>query len=209
MTREDGTTYKLYWAKSNLGANGLCSNPEDYGEYYAWGETSSKSYYEWISYRWSDNNGPTKYTAGSNKIDDLAELQRGEKDGETIDDAARAILKGKWRMPTHAECKTLIDSCSWTWVDNYNDSGIGGCLVTSNIDGFEDASIFLPACGYMYGSMKDDQGITGYYWTSSLYATTGYEARDFSFYTSDGGAFPKTYHTGRYFGFAIRPVIEK
>ena len=39
MTREDGTTYRLYWAKSNLSENGLCTNPEDYGDYYAWGET--------------------------------------------------------------------------------------------------------------------------------------------------------------------------
>ena len=39
MTREDGTTYNLYWATSNLGEDGLCPNPEDFGDYYAWGET--------------------------------------------------------------------------------------------------------------------------------------------------------------------------
>ena len=50
MTREDGNTYNLYWAKSNLSKSGLCPNPEDYGDYYAWGETSAKQNFSWATY---------------------------------------------------------------------------------------------------------------------------------------------------------------
>lgn len=67
MTREDGTTYKLYWAKSNLCETGLCANPEDYGDYYAWGETEPKSNYSWSTYKFGTNSsGPfSKYEPGS------------------------------------------------------------------------------------------------------------------------------------------------
>ena len=52
ITREDGTTYNLYWAKSNLSQSGLCANPEDYGDYYAWGETVLKNDYTWYAYKY-------------------------------------------------------------------------------------------------------------------------------------------------------------
>ena len=68
MTREDGTTYKLYWATSNLCEDGLCSNPEDYGDYYAWGETEPKLNYSWSTYKWCKGNSSTmtKYCNESN-----------------------------------------------------------------------------------------------------------------------------------------------
>ena len=64
VTRADGTTYKLFWAKSNLSNDGLCDNPEDYGDYYAWGETKTKSDYSWSTYKFgTSKSGPfSKYT---------------------------------------------------------------------------------------------------------------------------------------------------
>ena len=67
MTRTDGTTYKLYWAKSNLSDKGLCATPEDYGDYYAWGETAPKENYSWSTYKFStSSSGPfSKYNTSS------------------------------------------------------------------------------------------------------------------------------------------------
>jgi len=77
MTREDGTTYKLYWAKSNLSTSGLCANPKEYGDYYAWGGTEPKIEYSVSTDEWGS------------------------------DDAAREVLGGKWRIPTDAEWTAL------------------------------------------------------------------------------------------------------
>ena len=55
MTREDGTTYKLYWATCNLCKDGLCANPQDYGDYYAWGETEPKDNYSGSTYKFGQS----------------------------------------------------------------------------------------------------------------------------------------------------------
>lgn len=144
MTREDGTTYKLYWATSNLCEDGLCANPEDYGDYYAWGETvpyyvkghsrdrscskwrtiegKTITGYDWSSYKWcnGDQNKLTRYCPenkanywdGPGTPDNKTEFA----DYNYNDDAARARLGGKWRMPTNAEWTALGTKCTWTWT---------------------------------------------------------------------------------------------
>lgn len=69
MTREDGTGYKLYWAESNLNfKTGLCAKPEDYGDYYAWGETVPKERFELSNYKWCDYQEKiAKYYLGDEK----------------------------------------------------------------------------------------------------------------------------------------------
>ncbi len=144
MTREDGSTYKLYGAETNLCESGLCHRPEDLGDYYAWGETqpyyaaghsqenpctdwrSGKNGYYWNSYKWcnGDNYKLTRYCPmekmgdwdGSGKPDNKTEL----RDYDYADDAARAVLKGKWRLPTRAEWAALRKQCTWNWI-NVND----------------------------------------------------------------------------------------
>ena len=209
----------LYWAKTNLCMSGLCANPEDYGDYYAWGETEpyyysqeplswkyGKSGYNWLSYKWCNGtyNSLTKYNTDCSRgaVDGITELQRAEKPGETIDDAVRAVLDGKWRMPTDSEWAELLEKCTWTLTDNYNGTGVAGIMVTAK----NGNSIFLPAAGYRDGDMYVyNKGEAGYYWSSSL--DTGYPVGAWSvFFTSErvdrnGGS--------RHYGFSIRPVYEE
>lgn len=235
MTREDGTTYNLYWAKSNLCESGLCANPEDYGDYYAWGETvpyyieghrqdnpcsSWRSRtdhpitgYNWVSYKFrtsgGDNDNNVTFSKYNTKesyghVDNITELQRDEKEGETMDDAASSKLGGRWRMPTDAEWTELMKKCTWTWTDDYNGTGVAGRIVTSNVDGYKDKSIFLPAAGDRYVAGLYKTGSYGFYWSSSLSTDVPSYARRVYFFS--GGV----YKIGedRYRGFSVRPVSE-
>lgn len=193
MTREDGTTYKLYWAKSNLSKSGLCANPEDYGDYYAWGETAPKGDYSYLTHKWGNSSiSMTKYNTDS---------FYGTVDNKTVldseDDAAHVKLGGKWRMPTDAEWAALRKQCTWTWTTQ---NGINGRLVTAS----NGNSIFLPAAGARYGSDGVNVGSDGDYWSSSLYTDGPDRAWYVGFYYEDVGVY-------RYFrasGFSIRPVTE-
>lgn len=232
MTREDGTTYNLYWAKSNLSVNGLCPNPEEYGDYYAWGELEphyaeghsqdspcsdwrtiegkTMTGYNWASYKWcnGDYNKLTRYCP-ENKTDYWDGT--GSPDNKTTfsdynyaDDAARAKLGGKWRMPTDEEWTELRTNCTWTWTTNYNGTGVAGRIVTSNVEGYKDKSIFLPAAGCRDGTGLYGAGSGGGYWSSSLdtggpgYAWCVYFASDDVFMDGDD----------RFVGRSVRPVSE-
>ena len=142
------------WATCNVGAN----FPSVYGDYFAWGETSTKSMYNWIMYKLSNGNGLSKYNTDSYEgtVDNKTTL-------ELSDDAARANWGGSWRMPTDAEMTKLRSNCTWTWTSQ---NGVNGCKVTSKSNG---NSIFLPAAGYRYDSSLYYAGSRGYYWSSSLY----------------------------------------
>lgn len=198
MTRADGTTYKLYWAKSNLSDKGLCTNPQDYGDYYAWGETEPKESYSWSTYKFStSSSGPfSKYnTIGSyGSIDNKTVL-------EPEDDVAHVKLGGKWRMPTNAEWGELEAKCTWTWVTNYNGSGINGRLVKAT----NGNSIFLPAAGYRSGTGLGLAGSDGYYWSSSLITDYPNIAWSVYFYSDD---VDRSYRYHRYSGRSVRPVSE-
>jgi hypothetical protein len=199
MTRKDGTTYKLYWAKSNLGENGLCAKIEDYGDYYAWGETAPKENYFESTYKWSNGPELTKYNTMSSygRIDRITELQRGDNPGETIDDVARAKLGDKWRMPTYAEWSKLKTNCTWI------------CTTLNGVDGYKVTgpngnSIFLPAAGYRQDRYLEMAGSTGYYWSSSLYTRDPRNAYYVGLYSSDIGIGPYV----RSHGLSVRPVTE-
>ena len=227
MTREDGTTYKLYWAKSNLCETGLCADPEDYGDYYAWGETEPyyvaghsqdnpcESWrvredhpitgYNWKSYKWCDGafDKMTKYciNASYGVNDGLTELQRGEKPGETVDDAARHVLGGKWRTPTEAEWRALMEKCTLLWrtkADGYNHIG---CLVTSMSNG---NSIFLPAAGCRFETFLQTVGPYVEYMSSSICGSMS--ERIWMFY---GYETLQVHYQDRFFGFSVRPVWEE
>ena len=186
----------LKWAVYNVGA----TKPEEYGNYYAWGETEPKTLYKWSTYKWCKCNGSsttlTKYNTSSRK---------GTVDNKTVlelaDDAARANWGGAWRMPTDAEWTELRENCTWTWTSNYNCTGVKGRIVTSNING---NSIFLPAAGYRNNDDLNSAGDGGYYWSSSLYADSpGYAWR--VYFYSDGVY--RDYYGARYYGQSVRPVL--
>ena len=190
------------WASSNLGA----VSPEEYGDYFAWGETKYKEKYDWSTYKWSmgTNQTLTKYCSASNYGND------GFTDDKTIldleDDAAHAILGGTWRTPTYEELDELLNQCTWEWTDDYKGTGIKGRIVTSNVPGYEGISIFLPAAGDRYGTGSQDfSGSNGDYWSSSLY--TGYVPYSFGLRFSDYD-FKRT-GLDRSRGYSIRPVCKK
>lgn len=189
------------WAPWNVGA----SKPEDYGDYFAWGETEPKSDYTWKTYKWCNNskNKLTKYCTRSLFLDSSAPL-----DNKTVldpgDDVARVNWGGSWRIPTEAEWTELINNCTWTWTDDYNGTGIAGRIVTSNKVGYTEKSIFLPAAGYRGGSSTVLVGSYGYYWSSSLTTGTPYFAFYLHFISDD---FFRGY-TDRQYGLPVRPVID-
>ena len=205
----------VFWASCNLGKNGFCSSPEEAGSYYAWGETSTKSNYDWKTYKFRESGNTfmdvtfSKYNTGStwgDVVDHIKVLQRGENPGEKVDDVARAKLGGTWRMPTVEEFQELIENCNCTWMTL---GGKTGQKITSRIDGFTDQWIFLPAAGYMDGKnltsdYNNTPGKQGKYWSSSLYVRKPYGAWNLLLY--DGGTSIAT--SARFAGLLVRPVCE-
>ena len=178
------------WATCNVGA----SKPEDYGDYFAWGETESKSTYTWSTYKWS--NGTT------NDIDEESLTKYYNRDKKTMldkeDDAATANWGGIWRMPTDAESTELIENCTWTWTSQ---NGVYGYKVTSKKSGYTNKSIFLPSTGYYARNELcyiQNNGIR--YWTS-LMATYPIMAHGLSY-----GYDPSLVYLYRHYGLCVRPV---
>ena len=172
----------LKWATCNVGAD----NPEDYGNYYAWGETATKSEY-------ADSNSLTYELS-------ISELQaQGIIDGNSNltpqYDAATANWGGTWRMPTRDEQEELLNNCTWEWTTQ---NGVNGCKVT----GTNGNSIFLPAAGYRSGSSRYFSGSRGNYWSSTPYNSN--YAYDLYIYSSG----QNMNYFSRYSGRSVRPVSE-
>ncbi len=180
------------WATCNVGA----TNPEDYGDYFAWGETEPKSYYNWSStsddYKWGGytgiypDDGMTKY----NKTDCKTIL-------DAADDAATTNWGGDWRTPTKAEQYELLTECTWTWTKL---NGVDGFRITSKTD--TSKSIFLPAAGARQESDTIEVGAYGSYWSSSRHKDHTFHAYNLSFLLGD----IIMRSDSRYKGLSIRPV---
>ena len=185
------------WASYNVGAN----KPEEYGDYFAWGETEPKSEYSWSSNKWCDsnNNTITKYNNDSaiGTVDNKAIL-------DVEDDVAYVSWGGSWRMPTLSEQKELLDNCTWTWTSNYNGTGVAGHIVTSQKAGFTDKSIFLPVAGIRSGIYLNGEGSTGYFWSSSLDSDN---PRCAYYLYIDSGDVGRSSNF-RYIGLSVRPVYD-
>ena len=191
----DGKT--LYWSTRNLCESGFVNSPEDYGDYYAWGETEPKENYSWSTYKFGKGSaGPfSKYNTISS---------HGSIDNKTVlepeDDVASVKLGGKWRMPTDAEWTELRTKCTWTWTTNYNGTGVRGRIVTAS----NGNSIFLPAAGTRLETDLNDVGSRGLYWSSSLNA--GYPNRAWG--VDFGSDYVGRYDSSRCLGQSVRPVSE-
>ena len=197
----------VMWASANLGA----SEPDEPGGYFMWGETSPRAgLYTGDKYKYGQYvNATSKYNfytsnwGGSDYPLDYKESL------DPDDDAAMVLLGDGWRMPTADELWELKTKCIWeakivqdTVEYNFNDTvelffekRLLGYVITSNIPGYEDRSIYLPATGfigeYVSGNASGLVMNKGnvYYWTSTLNQSLGNSSR-------------------RYNGFAIRPVKE-
>ena len=183
----------LKWATCNVGAN----SPEEYGDYFAWGETEPKEDYSWSTYKYcnGDRYSLTKYCTDPyyGPVDNKTTL-------ELKDDVARVNLGGKWRMPTAEEIDELIDknNCTWTWTER---RGVNGYKVTSKKNG---NSIFLPAAGCRFYDELYDAGGNGYYWSSSLISYDSSLAYYLGFDSSDVGRGS----SARCFRRSVRAVCE-
>ena len=179
------------WATCNLGAE----QPWEYGGYYAWGETTTKSSYSSDNYKYGNGSKMIKYCS------DWSYGYQGFTDGkntlESNDDAAYKNKGSEWRIPTYDELKELIDNCTWVWTTH---NGINGYKVTSNKTGFKDKSIFLPAAG----DNGTTNNTTGYYWSSNN--QLGYNMADRANYLSFNESTIKMSYLYRYYGYSIRPV---
>lgn len=180
------------WANCNMGAN----KPEEYDNYYAWNEVIPKNIYNWETYKWCKDN---KYNLTKYNTDDYY----GKINNKTVldlkDDAAHMNWGAAWRMPTKEEYQELIDNCTLIRTHNYNDTGVVGQIVTSNING---NSIFLPATGYRIDDDLCEVNKYGNYWTSSLNTDITISAWSIEFYLDY--ACPDY----RYYGQPIRPVFS-
>ena len=175
----------LLWAKTNVGA----SSSTDYGDYFAWGETKSKSYYDWSTYKWGSSL--SKYNS---------------RDGKTTLDAEDDAATVNWgegcRMPSRDEFKELYNKCDWSWKSDYQGTGVSGYLVT----GPNGNTIFFPASGFRGSGNLNYRGSYGYYWSSSLYSSFTDYAYNLSFYS---GSINPSDSYNRCYGYPVRPVAEK
>ena len=181
----------LLWATCNVGANA----PEDYGDYFAWGETTTKTDYSWSTYQYCNgsNSTMTKYCTNADYGNN------GFVDNQTTlfpeDDAATANWGSGWRMPTKEEWQELYNNTTVTWTTQ---NGVNGRLFTAS----NGNSLFLPAAGYRSDSSLYGAGSYGYYWSSSLYAGYPGDAWYLYFYSDNYGM---SYYD-RYYGRSVRPV---
>ncbi len=179
------------WATCNVGAK----SPEEYGDYFAWGETTKKDEYLLCNYSYFNWDGCgsqsfAKYCNSTNYS------ENGFSDNkaflEISDDAAAANWGDGWRMPTKDEFQELFDKCKWVKTsDGYEVTGPNG------------KSIHLPLAGYRVTSEPREVGINGYYWTNSL----GEKGPSYAWRTDFGGG--KMFEDCRDSGLPVRPVCKK
>ena len=207
------------WATCNVGAE----KPEEYGDYYAWGETApyyvknagtdnelqwrkgKEAGYDWKSYFDIKTITPTDY-------DDIVTFlyynTLEKKVIEYYHDAATTNWGGEWRMPRQAEFEELInpDNCTWTWTTM---NGVKGYRVTSRKPGYEGNSIFLPAAGGYSGTDTWLQDAYGWYWSGSIDDKSSDNSTNFAYILSfySDTRFVYVNSAGRCSGHPVRPVL--
>lgn len=174
----------LKWATCNVGA----SIPEEFGNYYAWGETEPKIEYTSINsltYKVS-----FKKLKKSGIVDEAGILTKDY-------DVASTAWGDTWRMPTIDEFQELISSCNWNFA-SFN--GVNGYLVT----GPNKKNIFLPAAAFQQNTTVDNVGDFGDYWSSSIVEELSGVAHSLGYSSKSHG----TRRYARYAGRTIRPVTD-
>ena len=179
------------WATMNVGAN----SPEEYGDLFAWGETTPKDVYDWSTYMWSKGSDHTliKYCTSSSYGYNGFVDQKTELDPE--DDAAYVNWGTSWCIPTLDQMYELKDECTWT---KKTLNGIYGCLVK----GPNGNTLFLPAAGCQKGDALENVNSWGYYWSSTLRTGAPNNANILYFYSNN----PLRADVYRQNGYSVRAV---
>lgn len=179
-----GLTSGTKWATCNVGATA----PEDYGGYYAWGETEEETDYSWANYAYAvlDADG---------ELSECTEI--GSDIAGTAYDVAHVKWGGTWKMPTKAQLQELCDECKWEWT-TLNE--VNGYLVK----GGNGNSIFLPAAGIHHDTTAYYAGSSGNYWSSTAFAGYPKCAYSMDFDSKNCNWFGDI----RYYGQSVRPVTE-
>lgn len=206
------------WATCNVGA----TKPEEFGDYFAWGEIKTKDSYllenyrfcskceSWVSaefskYTFKVEEARTRSRYWVKPIIVNPEVDEGVYDKiETLqleDDAAHQNLGGVWRTPTVDEFLELRNECLWQWITL---GGVEGFKVSGRKPGFEDRFIFLPAAGYRSSTAIQCLGSDGYYWTS----TVNNKKSSTALYISFGINSVSLCASSRSYGLAVRPVCK-
>ena len=167
------------WCCCNVGA----SKPEEYGGYYAWGETNEKSVYNWDTYAYGSGWDNCQYIGS-----DIA---------GTSYDVAHVRMGAPWRMPSHAQQMELMNNCSRQWTQQ---NGVNGILVTGPSGG----QVFLPAAGAPWYDELLNAGSYGFYWSSSLYPYDDYYGAYYLDFNSGRWLWYYSYY--RYSGLSVRAV---
>ena len=180
------------WATCNVGANA----PEEYGDYFAWGETEPKEIYSWSTYKWCNGSENTLTKYCNNSSNSYNGFVDNKKELDPEDDAAYVNWDPSWLMPTYGQMSELIDNCSMQWIQC---NGVFGELLT----GPNGNTLFLPAAGYHYGTL-DDAGSYGYYWSRTLRSSSDpYNARRVCFNSENVYWYGNRY---RNYGLTVRAV---
>lgn len=182
-----GLSSGMLWATCNIGAN----SPEAYGDYFAWGETTSKNYYSKDNYKFTDGNGfsESPITLPANY------------------DAASTCWGNGWRMPTCNDFHELVNDCQWEWTTLCGNNGY-------KITGPNGNHIFLPTGGlkehYMYCESDSRQiGTYGYYWSSSICNNSTENPCVLMFHSEYYDVYNTCLYTSRENGCTIRPVYKQ
>lgn len=186
------------WGSANLGANA----PEEYGDYYAWGETTTKSDYSWNTYQWCQGSMEklTKYNHVSEygDVDNINTLMRS-------DDVAYTLMGGQWRMPTGSEVEQLAatkNNPKYQWKQK-SINGKPGYEIVYLVNG---NTLFLPLAGHRCDTSFGLVGETGLYWSSSVYSgSNSFGADELRLHMNIKYVERVAY--ARCYGLSVRPVL--
>lgn len=178
------------WAIRNVGAD----TPEEYGDYYAWGETEEKDDYSWETYKWCNGSGNSMTKYCTNRY-------YGTVDNKVVldpkDDVARVKWGGSWRMPTWSEFEELLEKCTLKLASQKGRKGIV-------VIGPNGNTIFLPLAGSRSGTTF--YSYEARYWSATLHES--YSNCAYALHTDDKYYYDDYWYYGRYFGFPVRPVTK-
>lgn len=205
------------WATCNVGAE----KPEDYGDYFAWGETEKTTLIygdAWDEYRFCELIGYTDDGEIYNNCDVTGNgtvyvfSKYNSTDGKRVldaeDDAAAVNWGGAWRMPTVDELKELYENCTWEYKEDFN--GVSGYKVTSKKTGYTDKYIFLPLAGFISSYRGDayNDGVEVKLWSSSLWwSSLVPNANAYNLRGKKDGSY-EVENSSRSDAYSVRPVCK-